>query len=94
MGEFLEMLMVISFGISWPISIMKTLKSKSVEGKSILFSILIWIGYIFGTASKIVRHSITYVFFFYIANLIFVSLDILLYMRFKRKTGKMSAEME
>ena len=80
MGDFFEMLMVLSFGISWPVSIVKTWKSKSVAGKSILFSVFIWIGYVFGVSSKFIKNSINYVVFFYIANLIFVSIDILLYL--------------
>ena len=87
MGDFFEMLMVLSFGISWPVSIVKTWKSKSVAGKSILFSVFIWIGYVFGVSSKFIKNSINYVMFFYIANLIFVSIDILLYL-YKRKKEK------
>lgn len=87
MGDFFEMLMVLSFGISWPVSIVKTWKSKSVAGKSILFSVFIWIGYVFGVSSKFIKNSINYVVFFYIANLIFVSIDILLYL-YKRKKEK------
>ena len=87
MGDFFEMLMVLSFGISWPVSIIKTWKSKSVAGKSILFSIFIWIGYVFGVSSKFIKNSINYVVFFYVANLIFVSIDILLYL-YKRKKEK------
>ena len=87
MGDFFEMLMVLSFGISWPVSIVKTWKSKSVAGKSILFSVFIWIGYVFGVSSKFIKNSINYVVFFYIPNLIFVSIDILLYL-YKRKKEK------
>ena len=43
MAEFFELLMVLCFGISWPISIAKTLKTKCVSGKSPLFIIfIIW----------------------------------------------------
>ena len=41
MAEFFELLMVLCFGISWPISIIKTLKTKCVSGKSPLFIIFI-----------------------------------------------------
>lgn len=91
MGDFLEMLMVLSFGISWPVSIIKTWKSKSVAGKSILFSIFIWIGYVFGVSSKFIKNSINYVVFFYMANLIFVSIDILLYLYKRKKEKNLSA---
>ena len=37
MPEILEMMMVLSFGFSWPISIIKTLRSKTAAGKSPVF---------------------------------------------------------
>ena len=52
MVEILEAIMVISFGISWPISIFKTLKSKTAAGKSPLFIGLIIFGYIAGLCKK------------------------------------------
>jgi len=81
MKEILEAAMVICFGISWPISIMKSLRSRTAKGKSLIFMLLIWIGYIFGIASKVLGNSITYVLFFYVLNLVMVSIDIGLYFR-------------
>lgn len=84
MGEFFEMLMVVSFGISWPISIAKSLRSQTAKGKSVCFSYFIWAGYLFGITSKFLRGSLTYVFVFYVINLVSVSVDILLYYRNRR----------
>lgn len=81
MGEFFEMLMVVSFGISWPISIAKSLRSQTAKGKSVCFSFFILAGYLFGIASKFLRGSLTYVFVFYVINFVSVSVDILLYYR-------------
>lgn len=81
MAEIFEALMVICFGISWPLSIYKSYTSRTNKGKSILFSTFIWVGYIFGVLSKFLSSSITYVAIFYILNLIMVSIDILLYFR-------------
>ncbi len=81
MAELLEVLMVVSFGISWPTSIYKSIKSRSVKGKSLFFLVLIWIGYVCGIGSKIAGDKITYVLFFYILNLFMVSIDIFLYFR-------------
>ncbi len=81
MTEILEAMMVICFGISWPISIYKSIKSKSSKGKSLIFLLLILIGYICGIASKISGNKITYVLYFYILNFIMVSIDIVLYLR-------------
>ena len=79
MAEIFEAGMVILFGISWPMNIIKSLKSKTAKGKSFLFLVFIWIGYIFGITSKAVSGNITYVFAFYILNFLMVSFDGVLY---------------
>ena len=81
MSELLEAFMVISFGISWPISIMKSYTSRTAKGKSLVFLLFILFGYICGITSKIVSGKITYVFIFYVINLIVVSIDLCLYLR-------------
>jgi hypothetical protein len=81
MALLFEMFMVILFGVSWPVNIMKSIKSKSTKGKSALFLCFILIGYIFGILSKIVSNNINYVFFFYIINLIMVTFDLILFFR-------------
>ena len=90
MAEILEMIMVISFGLSWPISIFKTLKSKTAAGKSPIFIGLIVFGYICGIISKIIDNNITYVFVFYCINLLMTSFDLCLnlYLRNKEKLAK------
>ncbi len=84
MSEFLEALMVIAFGISWPMNIVKSVRARTAKGKSFLFLIFIWIGYVAGIASKLISGNITYVFFFYVLNLLMVSADIILYFRNRR----------
>mgnify|MGYP003416567936 CR=1 FL=1 len=73
MAEFLEAVMVISFGASWPISICKSYKCRTATGKSIFFLLLILFGYLCGIASKIVSGKITYVFIFSMLSSIFRS---------------------
>jgi hypothetical protein len=77
------MLMVLCFGCSWPFSVIKSYRSKTANGKSIFFILLIWVGYVCGIAGKILTNNITYVFIFYVINLAMVSVDILLYFRNK-----------
>ena len=83
--EILEAVMVICFGISWPMSIMKSYKSRTAKGKSLFFLFMIWIGYVAGVIWKLIELSNTGVFkypsYFYILNLIMVSIDICLYFR-------------
>ncbi|MDP4133357.1 MAG: hypothetical protein Q8882_05025 [Bacillota bacterium] len=90
MSIWLEAAMVICFGISWPTSIMKSLKSKTSKGKSLLFMILIIIGYLFGAAAKVViwvqpdkSFKDVWVLPFYILNLLMVGFDVCLYIRNK-----------
>ena len=79
MAEILEAIMVICFGVSWPMNIVKSLRAKTAKGKSVLFLIFIIVGYIAGIIGKIISGNITYVFAFYILNLCMVSVDFALY---------------
>ena len=73
--------MVICFGLSWPVSVYKSYKSRTAKGKSLVFEVFIFIGYICGIVGKLVTHNITYVFIFYIINIVMVSVDMCLYLR-------------
>lgn len=83
MAELFEAIMVISFGVSWPASILKSIKSKTVKGKSLFFLYMIFLGYGCGIASKLISGRITYVLAFYILNFIMVAIDLGLYYRNK-----------
>lgn len=84
MSEFLEACMVVSFGISWPMNIIKSVRTRSAKGKSLPFLLFIFAGYICGIASKLISGNITYVFVFYVLNLLMVGTDIILYFRNRR----------
>ena len=92
MPQVCEIIMLICFGISWPISIIKTLKTKCVSGKSPLFIIFIIMGYIFIIISKLISKDIKYAFYFYWLNLAMTSFDLFLqfYYRNKEKKNKSS----
>lgn len=77
--QVFEFIMLACFGLSWPISVYKSIKSKSTQGKSIVFIIAIIIGYISGIIGKIVNHQLTYVLIIYCFNLIVVSVDLVLF---------------
>lgn len=79
MAQFLEAAMIILFGISWPINVYKSIRTKSTKGKSLLFLCFIVVGYICGITGKIISHNITWVFVFYVLNLVMVSIDLVLY---------------
>jgi len=78
-----EIMMLICFGFAWPTSIMKSLRSKSVEGKSVLFLYVILAGYIFGMVHKF-TYNLDFVVLLYMLNFIMVFIDLLLYYRNKR----------
>ena len=90
MPEILEMFMMIGFGISWPISIIKSIRSRTVRGKSLLFLCFIFIGYICGIASKLAASNITYVLFFYILNFVMVGTDLILFFINKSRDNKLA----
>lgn len=76
-----ETLMIICFGISWPLSIARSVRSKSTKGKSILFMLFILFGYFCGLAAKFMTQTYNLAFWFYFPNIILVSIDICLYFR-------------
>ena len=83
-AEIFEALMIISFGVSWPINVIKGYRSRTAKGKSILFNYLILFGYFCGVTSKIISHSFNLAFYFYFPNIIMVITDIIIYYRNKK----------
>lgn len=81
MAELFEVFMVVSFGVSWPMSILKSLKAKTAKGKSLFFLFMILFGYACGITSKLLSGKINYVIAFYILNFIMVSIDLMLYFK-------------
>jgi len=79
-----EVIMLLCFGSAWPVSIYKSIKSKTTGGKSLFFLIIIAIGYVSGTIHKIL-FSKDWVMFLYILNFCMVAFDILLYFRNKKR---------
>lgn len=83
-ANILETFMIVSFGISWPMNLIRSYRSRSTKGKSILFNYFILFGYICGVISKILSHTYNLAFYFYFPNIIMVTCDIILYYRNKR----------
>ena len=88
-AELFEAIMILCFGLSWPISIRKSYISRTAKGKSLFFEVFIWVGYIFGISRKIIQVCIGtgggFLFYlawaFYILNFIEITIDMLLYFR-------------
>ncbi|MGN0642325.1 MAG: hypothetical protein ACI4JJ_04195 [Huintestinicola sp.] len=83
--------MLICFGISWPISVYKSYKTRSAAGKSLVFTLVIITGYVAGIIGKFVNHNINYVLAVYFFNLIMVAIDLGLYFRNKSLDRKKEA---
>lgn len=86
--DILEALTIFCFGLSWPISIRKSLISRTAKGKSLFFEVFLLVGYACGIARKAIQlnnGSSGFIFFlssfFYVLNFIEISVDVALYFR-------------
>ena len=77
--QIFEFIMLLCFGMSWPISVYKSIRSGSTQGKSVVFIFAIIFGYVSGIIGKIVNDQLSYVLVLYCINLIVVSIDLVLY---------------
>lgn len=81
MGPLFETIMLICFGLSWPINALKAYRAGTAKATSLPFILLIFTGYVAGIAAKLVSHQINYVFIVYLINLAIVFVNILVYFR-------------
>ena len=87
--DLFEALTIFCFGLSWPISIRKSIISRTAKGKSLFFEVFLLIGYAFGIARKFIQvlamgssgFIFSLSFFFYVLNFIEISIDVGLYFR-------------
>lgn len=75
-----EAVMLICFGVSWPISIYKSWTSRKVGSKSVIFLYAVLVGYIAGIINKVL-YSPDIVLILYVINFFMVATDIVLYYR-------------
>ncbi len=75
-----EIIMLVCFGSAWPFSIYRSWKSESVKGKSLVFLIIVMVGYLAGILHK-VFYNYDNVIYLYITNLSLVTIDTALYIR-------------
>lgn len=74
-------MMLVCFGVSWPVNIVKSLRSKTAKGKSLAFELCIFTGYVVGLAGKLVAGNLTYVVIVYVLDLVMVAIDLALTLR-------------
>ena len=81
MGSILETVMLVCFGFSWPLNVIKAYRAKTAKGTSLPFILLIITGYIAGISAKLISGQINYVLIAYILNQAIVSLNVIVYFR-------------
>lgn len=81
MGSIFETVMLLCFGFSWPMNLIKAYNAKTAKGTSLPFILLIIIGYVAGITAKIVTGQTNYVLAAYVLNLVIVLLNLVIYFR-------------
>lgn len=81
MGAMFESIMLICFGLSWPLNVIKAYKARTTQGTSLPFILLIVTGYIAGIIAKVISRQLNYVLIVYLLNLAIVSLNVVVYFR-------------
>jgi len=81
--QFCEIAMLCLFGCSWPFNIAKALRTRTAKGKSVVFEVLVIVGYLIGLFGKLYAYrqtgTLAYSVWFYIADILMVSVDLVLY---------------
>lgn len=90
LAHLLEAGMLVCFGFSWPLNVVKAYRAKTARGTSLAFIILIITGYIAGISAKIINNQFNYVLCVYFLNLAIVSANVFVYIRNKRLDKKSS----
>jgi len=83
--QLCEIGMLLAFGCSWPFNITKSWRSRTARGKSVVFEFIVVFGYCVGLLGKYITWQRTgvlaYSTWFYIADILMVAIDIILYFR-------------
>ncbi len=79
MADVLETIMLLCFGLSWPVSLVKNIRARSAKGMSLPFTLLIMMGYVAGIIAKISSGAVHYVLLVYFWNLLLVSMNLVVY---------------
>jgi hypothetical protein len=87
-AEFFEAFMLICFGSAWPFAIVRSWRSRVAGGKSPLFLMIIFAGYISGICAHFWR-EFSPVVYLYGLNATMVAIDLWLVLHFRRHPGKL-----
>lgn len=81
LGHLFEAAMLVCFGFSWPLNVIKAYKAKTAKGTSLAFILLIITGYVAGISAKFINHQTNYVLVVYFLNLAIVLSNVAVYFR-------------
>lgn len=83
-AEVLEAIMLICFGLSWPMNAYKAYKARTAKGTSWQFLTLICVGYACGIAAKLACGVVNWVLVVYLINLVLLGVNWAVYLRNRR----------
>ena len=92
MAHIFECGMLLCFGFSWPLNVIKAYKARTAKGTSLAFITLIITGYLAGIAAKIINAQFNYVLAVYFLNLAIVFCNVVVYARNKSLDNKKASE--
>ncbi len=81
MSSVFEIIMLVCFGFSWPMNVIKAVRARTAKNMSLPFILLIISGYIAGITAKLISHQITFVLAVYVINLAIVAVNLAVYFR-------------
>lgn len=83
LAHLFEAGMLVCFGFSWPLNVVKAYKARTAKGTSLPFIILIITGYVAGITAKMINGQFNYVLAVYFLNLAIVTTNVFVYIRNK-----------
>lgn len=92
MTQALEATMLVCFGLSWPMNLVKNFKAGTAKSMSLKFILLIIFGYLAGISAKLLTHQLNYVLIVYFLNIAIVSLNLGVYFLNKHKDKQREKE--
>lgn len=95
LAMLVEAVMLICFGIAWPLANLRMLRTGCAEGKRMAFTAIILCGYVAGALAKLAwaasAHTLPLVFWLYVLNTVSVGANLLLQWRLgTRRDAQMS----
>jgi hypothetical protein len=82
-AKIFESIMLLCFGLAWPLSIARMVRTKRADGKSRWFLLVIMFGYASGICYKITGRYDA-VIYLYMLNLMLVGIDLLLCLKYQK----------